>query len=203
MTHEASFDELMTRLRSGDESVATEVFHRFARRLIGLARRKLDLLPAAKVDPESVVQSAFRSFFVRNAEGQFDLDDWGSLWSLLAQITLRKCGHKIEYFHADRRNFQREAAPPTVSAGSDDSIHACEAIARDPTPDEAAILSETVEQMLQGLKERERDIVLLKLQGFSMIEISEKVECSERTVERVLKRIRERLARTGTEQQGG
>ena len=42
-----------------------------------------------KVDPEDVVQSAFRSFFTRQAAGQFDVASWDDLWGLLVVITVR------------------------------------------------------------------------------------------------------------------
>ena len=48
--------------------------------LIGLARSHLGGVIRQKVDPEDVVQSVFRSFFQRNAQGNWNLDDWDSLW---------------------------------------------------------------------------------------------------------------------------
>ena len=60
-----SFDDVITRLRDGDSEAATEIFHRFAARLIALARTRLDSRVRQKVDPEDVVQSVFRSFFIR------------------------------------------------------------------------------------------------------------------------------------------
>jgi hypothetical protein len=37
-----SFEDLMARLRAGQNDAATEVFNRFAGRLIALARKQLD-----------------------------------------------------------------------------------------------------------------------------------------------------------------
>ena len=67
MAADASFDELMVRLRSGEDEAAREVFVRFARRLVGLARHHLDARLTAKTDAEDVVQSAYKSFFVRHS----------------------------------------------------------------------------------------------------------------------------------------
>ena len=70
MPQSESFDDVMGRLRAGDQSAAaTEIFQRFARRLIGLARTRLDDRVRSKVDAEDVLQSVFRSFFVRQAVG--------------------------------------------------------------------------------------------------------------------------------------
>src|SRR5436305_856841 len=78
-----TFSALMGRLRAGEDAAAREVFDRFARRLVALARRRLDRRLAHRADPEDVVQSAFKSFFVRHREGTFRLGDWDGLWSLL------------------------------------------------------------------------------------------------------------------------
>jgi RNA polymerase sigma-70 factor (ECF subfamily) len=179
----------MRRLRSGDEDAAAEVFHRFSQRLIGLARARLDHLVRQKMDPEEVVQSVYKSFFVRFADGQYDLKTWDGLWALLTLITVRKCGHRIEYFRAACRDVRHEAAPPP----SEDSTSSWEAIARDPTPAEAAMLADTVAQLMRVLDGRDRDIVSLTLQGLAAPAISAHVGCSERTVRRVLDQVKKWL----------
>src|SRR5262249_28310606 len=134
------FAALIGRLRAGDEEAAAEVFNRFAHRLIGLARAQLEQGIRRKEDPEDIVQSVYRSFFRRQQAGQLQLDSWESLWVVLTVITLRKCGNRIEYFHAARRDVQREAE---VLPG--EAWKALEGVAaRDPTPSEAAVLAETV-----------------------------------------------------------
>ncbi len=137
MPEDRLFAEVMTRLRAGDDAAAAEVFRRFANRLIGLARTHLDGRIRQKVDPEDVMQSALKSFFVRHQGGQFDLAGWDSLWSMLVVITLRKCGHQIEHYRAACRDVQREQTPlPRVA---EDSAPSWEAIANDPTPAQGAL----------------------------------------------------------------
>jgi RNA polymerase sigma-70 factor (ECF subfamily) len=188
MSSDASFGDLLARLRAGDPDAAAAVFHRFAHRLIGLARRHLDRRLLAKVDPEDVIQSVFKSFFLRYAEGQFDLGGWDSLWSLLTRITLRKCGRWAERFLSRARNIHHEVSPPPEGSAAD-----WEALAGDPTPAEAAMLAETVEAVLRDLQGRDRDIVALGLQGYSAVEISARLGRPERTVYRVLGRVKKRL----------
>src|SRR4051812_28210355 len=142
MAADETFSRLMARLRSGEDAAAREVFERFAGRLVALARGRFNRLLARKVDPEDVVQSAFKSFFVRHREGKLDVGDSGALWNLLTLITLRKCADRAEYFLADRRDAAREA---TGSAGGDGSDAWLVALDREPRPEEAVILGETVE----------------------------------------------------------
>jgi RNA polymerase sigma-70 factor (ECF subfamily) len=190
MATESSFEHLMTRLNAGDQEAADLIFRRYANRLIGLARMHLDGVIRRKVDPEDVVQSVFRSFFQRNAHGNWNLDDWDSLWSMLTVITVRKCGHRIGHFRARRRDIQREVA---MQKKSDQSSSGWQAIAREPTPDEAARLSETVEQLMRELDERDRPVLSLSLQGYTIAEISAETGRTERTIYRAMERIKQRL----------
>jgi RNA polymerase sigma-70 factor (ECF subfamily) len=192
MTKDDSFEVLMVRLRLGDGEAARQVFNRFAHRLIAVARERLDSRLRRKVDPEDVLQSVFRSFFVRFSEGQFEVKNWGSLWGLLTLITLRKCATRTAFFRATRRDVYREISPPP---DCDDPGIAWDSVARDPSPTEAAMLTELVEQLLRGLDPREQEMITLHLQGYSIPEISEKVRRSERTVHRVLAHVRKRLSR--------
>src|SRR5438067_1701243 len=108
MSTDDSFTEIMNRLRAGDESAAAQVCRRFTNRLIGLARVHLDSRIRQKVDPEDVLQSVYKSFFLRHAQGQFDFHGWEGLWSLLTVITVRKCGRWTRLFHTARRNVRDE-----------------------------------------------------------------------------------------------
>ncbi len=190
MSPDESFDALMARLRARDEAAASRIWNRYVHRLISLARSRLDPLIRRKVDPDEVVQSVFRSFFVRQAEGQVDLTSWDSLWGLLAKITIRKCGRKARHFHGPVHDIRKEVTP---TAGKDESWIDWEVISPEPSPDEAVALIETVERLIQAVTERDRQIFELRLQGYTVPEIGARVGRSEFTVEGRLKHIRKRL----------
>jgi RNA polymerase sigma-70 factor (ECF subfamily) len=191
MSQDTPFDALLEALRRRDPDAERGVFERFARRLIVQARLHLDGRLRQKVDPEDVVQSAFRSFFLRFAGGQFDLRSWDGLWSLLIVITLRKCGNKVEHYHAACRSVLREVSP----AEEEDSSAGWQAVAREPTPAEAAALADTVEGLMSGLDECRRGILALSLQGHGPREISEQLGCSERMVYRLREQVKRQLER--------
>jgi RNA polymerase sigma-70 factor (ECF subfamily) len=187
-TPDDSFDDLMSRLRHGDNAAAAQVFNQFANRLIELVRKRLDPQIRRKVDPEDVLQSVFRSFFRRQAAGQMnDLETWDNLWGMLLVMTLRKCGHRVEYFRAACRDVQREVSGPALT----DSFALGGVVsASDPTPAEEAILHDLVHHLMERLEGRHRQILALSLQGYSFPEISAQVGCTERTVYRVLDRVK-------------
>ena len=187
-----TFSRLMARLRTGEDAVAREVFERFAGRLIAMARGRFNRLLARKVDPEDVVQSAFKSFFVRHRAGNLTVGDWDGLWGLLALITLRKCADRAEYFLADRRDACREATAP---AGGYESKTWVAAPDREPRPEEAAILAETVEHLFRDVGVHERPILELSLQGYTASEISVQLGRAERSVRRLREQVRKRIER--------
>jgi RNA polymerase sigma-70 factor (ECF subfamily) len=190
MSDQVSFARLMTRLRSGEDAAACVVFERFAARLIAMARGRSNRLLARKVDPEDVVQSAFKSFFVRQRAGKLDVGGWDGLWNLLTVITLRKCADQAHYFLAGRRDATREVSGPDGGDGPDAWTVALD---RQPRPEEAVILAETVEQLFRDVSAHERPILELSLQGFTAPEISVRLGRAERSVRRLREQIRKRL----------
>jgi len=192
MMEKDSFAELISRLKTGDDAAATEIVESFGERLIVLARKRLSRKLQRKLDPEDVVQSAFKSFFPRQAKGEFEFKNRDDLWNLLVLFTVRKCARKAEHYGTAQRDVGREVEPKVPSAES--SVKR-EAIAREPTPDDAAVLVEAVEELMRPLDERQRTIVSLSLQGYDTAEISKQVGCSRRMVRRVLLAGRRHLER--------
>jgi RNA polymerase sigma-70 factor (ECF subfamily) len=185
-----SFSTFLVRLHARDSAADRMIFERFAGQLLVLARRRIDEVLRHKVEPEDVVQSTYKSFFHRYGGGELAVVNWNSLWGLLTRITLRKCAERMAYHRAECRDAAREAS---ARPGAEGAAPWPEALARDPTPLEAAELSETLERLLSGLDEDERPILELSLQGYSTREISDQVDRAERTVRRLRERVRTRL----------
>jgi RNA polymerase sigma-70 factor (ECF subfamily) len=191
-----SFAGFLDRLRAGDDAAARELFERFAHQLIGLARHRIAAELRHKVDPEDVVQSAYKSFFGRYGEGDLEVGGWNSLWGLLTLITVRKCAERAAYHRAECRDAAREIAAPPSGEGAS----MLEPFGREPTPLEAAELSETVARLFAALDEDERPVLELSLQGYSTREVSERLGRAERTVRLLREGIRHRLERMQREQ---
>jgi RNA polymerase sigma factor (sigma-70 family) len=181
------FANLMTSLARGDDEAAAVVWERFAQRLTALAAKRLPGLLQAKTDPESVVLSVFQCFFARHKNAQFTLANWDSLWTLLTVLTVRKCGHRVRHFRAACRDIRREEG----AVARETSGPGWEAL--EPTPPEALLLTETLDEVLQSLKPDQRAVLQLRLEGYTIEEISRQVGCTERTVHRVLEKVRGRL----------
>lgn len=178
-----------------DPTLAAAVACRYSERLAALVRSRLGWRLRRKLDPEDVVQSMFKSFVRLQQQKPLDFDNWDGLWALLALMTVRKCGHTIEHFMAACRSVAVEqSVGPGTALTDPDTMRCIEALSREPDPQDAAVLAETVRSLLAGLDERDRRIVALALEGATTPEISDEVARSERTVQRVLKRVWEGLA---------
>ncbi len=186
-----SFAEFLAKLHGNNDAAAQQLFGRFTHQLIAHALRHIDARLRHKVDPEDVVQSAYKSFFFRYGAGNLELVNWNSLWGLLTLITVRKCAERAAYHRAERRDAAREVSSPRGEEGA----LWLEPLGREPTPVEAAVLSETVEQLLAGLDAEERPVLELSLQGFTTREISERLGRAERTVRLLREGVRHRLER--------
>ncbi len=177
--------DMLSRSRRGDADAAEWLFRAYAKRLIGVADQNLAGRLASRVDAEDIVQSVFRTFFRRNAQGDFHIDSSVDLWRLLAKITLLKTRAVARFHSAKLRDVNAEAGV------GDEWI--AEAAATEPGPAEAALLLDQIEALLAGLPETYREILLRRLEGHDAAAIAIQLGLSRRTIQRGLNLLRDRL----------
>ena len=179
---------LLERFRSGDDLAASELFDRYFQRLTALARSRLSPRLAQRTDPEDIVLSVYRSFFIDARGGRYSLNRGGDLWRLLAAITRHKLLRQARHQGADRRSVELEVPLDRVDEGR------LRGRQPDPTPEDALALADELERVLSQLDPFGRRVLELRLQGLQIQEIAEDAGRSERSVRRALSRIRELLA---------
>ena len=181
---------LLERYRNGDENAAVEIFDRYVTRLVALASSKLSAGMRRRVEPDDIVQSAYRSFFRNADDGQFEVGNEFQLWGLLAAITVNKVRTHVKHHTAQKRDVYAE-----TTATSSQSCYGLppEDIAREPNGDDAAVLVEEYEVFLAGLSDFQRDVFELYLSGHSAEQIADSVKRSGRTIRRTLEDLRKRL----------
>jgi RNA polymerase sigma-70 factor (ECF subfamily) len=176
-----------TRVLAGEPGSEHELVRRYTHRLVGLARRHLPERVRRRVDPEDVVQSVYRTFFRRLHDGQFAFEDSHDVWRLLAAMTYRKAQNASKFHQRDRRDVRRDQPLADDGAG--------EAGPADPGPADVEVLFACLEQLLAGLPEHYRTIVIRRLEGDSIEQIAHQVQRSRRTVLRVLAHLHELAAK--------
>jgi RNA polymerase sigma-70 factor, ECF subfamily len=184
------------------DAAAQAIWDRFTADLLALCGRSLSQRIRVKADPEEVVQSAYQSFFKRQARGQFDLKDRHELWNLLVTITLRKARNLANHYTAALRDIAREQPQGEEESDEGGTLPApmwmlTRMDRSEPTPAEAALFNEEFELRLVSLPEGLRQIALWKLEGYTNQEIAAQIGRTERTVENELSRIRRRWTPDG------
>lgn len=179
-------------VKGGDSVAANQIWKHYFDRLVGSVRKRLYGQNRAVSDEEDIVLSVFDSFYAAAEKGRFpDLADRDDLWSLLLTMSARKVIDKRRHDQRQRRG--GSVAIHSLDAAKDDS-NVIEAIGSEPSPDMVFMMQESVEQLFSHLGVGQlQDLAGAKLEGYSNAEIAQRFECSERTIERRLHLIREKL----------
>jgi RNA polymerase sigma-70 factor (ECF subfamily) len=181
--------DLIADFKAGSEAAARELFDRYCARLMQLARRRIGQRMTSRVDPEDILQSTFRTFFNRLRNDEFSFREEDDLFKLLVRLTVRKTLRQITFHRAAKRNPELEAA----QAGDDQDLLR-QITADEPSPEAAVALVEEFETFMGQLAPLDRQVLALRLQGYSTVEIAERIGSYDRKIRRILNRI-ETLAR--------
>lgn len=205
---EGTVTRLIQKLKDGEAQAAQRLWELYFRRMVGMAREKLQGMPKRMADEEDVALSAFRSFCQGAEGGQFtQLVDRENLWPLLVSITAHKAVDLIRYNNRQKRGGTGQATIDNgISVGNqvESSLHQSdkpnsgsatlefeEIICQEPTPEFAAQIADEFNSLLARLEDETlQSVALWKLEGFTNEEIAEKLACVPRTVERKLQLIR-------------
>ena len=164
MPPDASFDELIRRVGSGDEQAAARLVRDFEPVVRRVVRSAVSEGARARCEFDSmdISQSVLAIFFVRVAAGQYDLKEPDDLIKLLLTMTRNKVAEKVRRQHRLRRDSRR-----TVGG-----IEELALAGPDPTPSSAVAGKELLEQARRRLSAEERRLVDLRGEGLSWEEVA-------------------------------
>ena len=189
MEESEEFADLLADLRAGDELAAGKIVEEYTDALVAVARRQIGGKLARRVDPEDIIQSTYRSLFVRVQKGEYELGSGRELWKLLVTMTLNKVRRKAKYHGTQRRDVNLDQSV----ANDDNGSYVDRSPSGGPTPADAAALVDELQSVLAELKPRDRQVIELRLQGCSTAEIAAETGRSERSIRRVLQHQGEQL----------
>lgn len=186
---ENSVTMMLSKLKGGDDLAAQLIWDRFFDRVTALARKKLGAISKRSVDEEDVALSAINALYNGAADGRFHtLRNRDDLWQILCMITSRKAASAWR-----KQRSRKEVGESFVSGGqTNDDALGIEHIAT-AKPDQAYVdsLTDTSNELLEGLDDRLREVAIFKLQGHKNQEIADMIGRSIKSVERYLATIRE------------
>jgi RNA polymerase sigma-70 factor (ECF subfamily) len=170
---------LVQRFRRGEDDAATQLYLRYAARLRSMASAQTDRNLAARVDPEDIVQSVFRTFFRRAAAGEYEVPAGDELWKLFLVIGLNKVRAVAAHHKARKRDVRQtlggDATDAAQPSGDDNDLR---------------ILQMTIDDLLATLPDPHRQIVELRVAGHEVADIAARLSRSKRSVERILQEFR-------------
>jgi RNA polymerase sigma factor (sigma-70 family) len=193
MTDQEAVTLWLKQLADGNESAIAQLWTEYCDKLLRVARQKLHGAALRVADEEDVALSAIHSFCRGVAAGRYPkLDDRHDLWKILITITARKAFGQLRRQKTQKRG-GGEVRGESVFARPDGAEERGieQVLGSEPSPEFAALFTEESERRLAQLDDETlRDIALMKMESYTNEEIAEKLECSVRTVERKLERIR-------------
>lgn len=175
---------LLQKLKDGHESAATALYVRYAGHLRALTARQSSAALSARMDPDDIVQSVFRTFFRRVNTDQYEVPRGDDLWKLFLVIALNKIRNAAAHHTAAKRDVRQTVhlgdAPAGVTAATADDT-------------DLTALRLVVDDTIAALPESSRQMVRLRIDGHEVGDIAARTGRSKRSVERVLQQFRDQL----------
>ena len=166
---------------------ALKLWDRINPRVRELSRRWIAKIgTTVSFDEDDVTVSVFATFCDRLRSGQLpDLNDREGLWRLIILMTARKSNDYVKTAFARKRTHGVET--PDVG------LHAISEL-RDTQlePSIEVMMEDQCQAMLKSLGDTVLEsVVLLKLEGYSNVEIAERLQYSRRTIQRMLELVKD------------
>jgi DNA-directed RNA polymerase specialized sigma24 family protein len=183
-------------VEDGDDSSAGQLWNYCFPRLLSYSKKKLPDHLRRALDEEDVALSAFKSFCLAAAKGAFpQLEGRDDLWKLLLCIAGRKAQSYVRRELREKRGGGQVRGESIFESGgnSSDSNSAGigNVVGNTASPEMLAQFTEDARAMIDMLQDDTiKTIALLRMEGYSVEEIAERLECGKRTVERRLTLIR-------------
>jgi RNA polymerase sigma-70 factor (ECF subfamily) len=191
------FQDLIRRVRAGDEQAATELVRRYEPAIRRAARvRLVDTRLNRLLDSMDICQSVLASFFVRTALGQYELETPDQLLRLLATMTRNKLANQAKGLRAARRDFRRVKAQDDTAGDEDSSdMGRIEGLAGSgPTPSRVIAARELLEEARRRFSPDEFLLLKRREQGHEWAEIATELGSSPEAIRKRLTRAIDRVA---------
>ena len=185
MAEDSSVTSWVEMLKAGHDEAARKLWERYCRLLVSYARQRLVSAPKRAADEEDAALNAFDSFCRGVKNDRFPgLNDRNDLRYALLLLVARKVAHQI-------RDENRKKKGGGKGIHTDHEVLG-QLIDHEPTPEQAVLMADEWERLLDKLRNSElRSIALWQVEGYTVDQIAEKLDRSPRTVANRLKEIRD------------
>lgn len=180
----------LEQLKGGDADAAQNLWDRYFKQLLGVAKRKLVGASTRRADEEDIAVQVFHSFFKAAESNRFPkLDSRDDLWQILMMLTARKVAAQRKHENAQKRGSGKTRGESVFLVGDGNDL--ASVIGEAPGDSFAAELMEELREAVKRLGDDSLEkVAVMKFQGYSNQEIADELSCHSRSVERKLRLIR-------------
>ncbi len=184
-------DGLFSRARNGDEDAWSELYNKCRPKVLRVVRRRLSPPMRSLYESTDFYSDVMKSLAA--SADRLDFDSFDALVAFLVKIAEQKVVDEYRRVNAMKRDVKRQQAlNPFDGEGDRPGGLASD----EPTASQFAVATEAEEQLLAGRTVLEREVIVMKHDGYSPSEISERVGWSLRTVQRFFKNLRDSFLRS-------
>ena len=187
-----NFDELLRNARTGDEIAISELVRRYEPEVRMVARARLGAILRPHLDSVDLVQSVHKSLLLGLRAERYDISSPEKLVALATTIVRRKVARQWRKLKRQQRLSGQQHVDASdlqellVSMSGSDSDPAATAAVRDATA-----------HVLQELSDVEKQVVELRLEGFTTVEVARELGLDADVLRVKLSRLRRRLRDRG------
>jgi RNA polymerase sigma factor (sigma-70 family) len=179
----------MEQIQSGSETAVQTLLGQYGDHLYRAVRRRLSRALRRKFDTSDFVQAVWASFFCDHDKLR-KFEHSSQLVAFLTRVAQNKVVDESR-----RRRTKKSDVTRETSMSPDPDQEEIEVPGREPTPSQVAIGQEEFERMMGDMPSQYRPILRLRALGETQEEIASKLGLNERTVRRMLKKVRDRRER--------
>jgi RNA polymerase sigma-70 factor (ECF subfamily) len=193
MTEASDFDLLLTAARSGDEAAMQQLIEQYEPELRIVARNRLSSALRPHLDTIDLVQSVHRSLMIGLRDARFDITSPQKLIALAVTIVQRKAAKHWRHLKRQQRLSGHEES-------KNDLVETMLSLKSDREDELSEITTrELLSQWLGKMDAVERQLIELRLEGYSTIEIAHQLQLDADVLRVKLSRLRKRLRERGLE----
>jgi RNA polymerase sigma factor (sigma-70 family) len=184
MPNNEEFNDLLKRARAGDETAIREFLSRFEQEVQTMVRSRLPKKLRTRFDSTDFVQSVWQSFFVNRGQDSPDFDDVDHFRGFLFGMVRNKVREQHRRLTRTAKYDLAKEERLYVRRGDHEVLR--EVVSAEPTPSQKIQASDRMAQLTAGLSPTEVEVLTLRRQGLTFVEIAARTGIHERTARRVI-----------------
>jgi RNA polymerase sigma factor (sigma-70 family) len=189
MPNDDEFNELLRRARAGDNGAIRDFLTQFEQEVRTMVRSRLPRKLRNQFDSTDFVQQVWQSFFVDSDSRDFDNVE--HLRGFLFGMVRNKVSEQHRRLtKTEKYDLSREER---LYIRRGDREVPLEVVSPEPSPSQAVQASDRMAQLTAGRSPLEIEVLILRRQGLTFVEIANRTGLNERSVRRVIETVRSRM----------